>query len=117
MTTLDAPTRWAVVLIALSAMLHLAVVALAGLTGAGLHAVLHVVVYAGLIAGLTRRSRIVAWLAFFIMAVSGVVAITGIWSVGSEPAILWTTIAIVNGLATIAVFGALWRTDSASIEA
>lgn len=65
--------------------------------------------YFVLMAGITRGWRIVGWVAFFVIALGTIFAISQIWNIGA-----WWIIAfaVTSGLAFVALFGSLWKSPA-----
>ena len=110
MAFLSGPYRNPAILILVNAVLNAVAIAYAGMSGTALLLALLIAIYGLLIFGLSRGWRSAAWLGFFTVAISGIVALAQVWSTGTVPAVLWISIALVSLVATLLLFGRLWAT-------
>ena len=100
--TFEGQYRWGAALILLAALLYLVAIALGGsITTFGLTAIF----YALLGFGLLRGMRWLAYIAFISVFIGLSGALLNLTSGGP----LFAALAVVNGLAAIALFIALWR--------
>lgn len=103
-------------LVFLSGLLHLPVFAVDGMTGfAGAMAVIGLV-YIAIAAGLRRGWRWLSWIAFLAMAFGAVAAYIAAGTDASLHRWLFLAIAIIDLLAAIILFGALWRSRPKAVS-
>lgn len=109
MIKLSGPFGVAAGFVFISAILHIFAFAVAGFNSTALMLVPYGLVYLVIVAGLTRGLRWLAWITFFVMAISGIMALAQLWTPSPIP-VWWTAlIAAVHGLATAALFINLWQ--------
>lgn len=106
--------RWAAIIVAISAALHVVALIISGFSAEAWQLLPFGIVYSAFAYGLLSGWRWVAYAAFIALLIGTSVAVSNIWSFGDVPGWLYATIAVANLLSVIALFGTLWRTPQSA---
>ena len=114
MTDMRGPYRSGALFVGISAVLHLIAPVFGGFGTDALTLFVVGFVYAAIAYGLLQGYRWLAYVTFLLMMAGSVVAITGIWALGSVPGWIYAGIVVADWLAVFALFAALWRARPAA---
>jgi len=114
MIKLSGPFGIAAGFVFISAMLHIFTFSVAGFGNAAMMLIPYGIAYLVIVAGLTRGMRWLAWIAFFVMAIGGILALAQLWTPSDLPVWWMGLIIAANWFAAAALFANLWRAPAAA---
>ena len=103
------PYRLGALFVGISAIFHLVAPVFAGFGEEGTALFVVGLIYLAVAYGLMQGFRWLAYLAFIMLMVGSIFAITNIWSLSPVPGWISSAIVITDWLAVLSLFAALWK--------